>query len=846
MLKPKIEKYFHQFPDLRVLFFFDEHQEHSEAVAQLELEGIRVLRWERNNFFLKTQLHGEWASEKVFLYVPQAAPKNREDYLGFPLLGLLIANKELSLDDVGAFMDEFHLQRHHKALASKYMRELQYTGVQEVLRPVLTPTKFEVPQLVQGLVSAFLRFTNITPWSVLLGKLLTLALPGEEAELARFQKKIHDNDLMDVLQAKSRDFFGLAFNDLSRETLLQSLRRIYYNQITQTLPEASSKDPYRELKIKSNETLLYLNQLLQEVERHKRVHEQLTEALALAGKDILGTKLLEVYGPEAAFAAYAPDMLWEIMALEQGNLSIQPAASIQRLEQLSMQSGLPLPVADCLQFMLQAARLFERINGIRSYILDSPDGYVRTYAEDWMQIDMAYRRAIRIYRNGDFTEASASLNLEAINAELNARYEKHLDAMNREWLRCMNQFGFDYRKLATPKQYDFFKTEVEPYDQKVVVIISDALRFEVAAELLANMHGDTKNTADLRYQLASLPSKTSVGMAQLLPSKTLAFNDGNITADGISTEGTSSRQQILLTHREEALALPFSQLLGKPQEELRDIFKSKVVYIYHDVIDSTGDDRKSERRVFQAVDETIQELKKLVKSLHASHNVARVLITADHGFLYNDRELEEKDKEDMPHKEAQTSHNRYVITDDATPPAMGFKIPLEATTRFEKGWYVTIPQSVNRYKKQGVGHQFVHGGGSLQELVVPVIESSRKRQEITRKVQPILLQRGGLRIVSSILRTQLLQENKVSRFEKEITLSAGIYKDLELVSNEQIIVMNSTADAPSERMHRVELTLSTAAAKESFLKLKVFDVEDKLNPLIDELVQNSTLIQADF
>ena len=47
-------------------------------------------------------------------------------------------------------------------------------------------------------------------------------------------------------------------------------------------------------------------------------------------------------------------------------------------------------------------------------------------------------------------------------------------------------------------------------------------------------------------------------------------------------------------------------------------------------------------------------------------------------------------------------------------------------------------------------------------------------------------------------------------------------------------------------MHRIDLTLAAAAAKESFLKLKVFDVDDKLNPLIEELVQNSTLIQTDF
>jgi hypothetical protein len=35
-------------------------------------------------------------------------------------------------------------------------------------------------------------------------------------------------------------------------------------------------------------------------------------------------------------------------------------------------------------------------------------------------------------------------------------------------------------------------------------------------------------------------------------------------------------------------------------------------------------------------------------------------------------------------------------------------------------------------------------------------------------------------------------------------------------------------------------------AKSSFLKLKVFDDEDNLNPLIEELVQDNTLIKSDF
>ena len=73
-----------------------------------------------------------------------------------------------------------------------------------------------------------------------------------------------------------------------------------------------------------------------------------------------------------------------------------------------------------------------------------------------------------------------------------------------------------------------------------------------------------------------------------------------------------------------------------------------------------------------------------------------------------------------------------------------------------------------------------------------------------------------------------------------------MYKDLELVSNEIEITLNSTSDVPSERMHRLELTLNTSASKENFLKLKLFDEGDKLNAMIEELVKNNTLIETDF
>ncbi len=133
-------------------------------------------------------------------------------------------------------------------------------------------------------------------------------------------------------------------------------------------------------------------------------------------------------------------------------------------------------------------------------------------------------------------------------------------------------------------------------------------------------------------------------MAQLLPMREITFAEGSAIVDGIKTEGIVNRRQILVKRNPAAAAEQFSTIQSKPQEELRELFKHKIVYVYHDVIDARGDKSSSEDRTFLAVDETIDELGKFIKLLHVTYNVARVIVTADHGFLYKTGQLRKKTK----------------------------------------------------------------------------------------------------------------------------------------------------------------------------------------------------------
>ena len=847
MIEEKVIGYFEKVPHLKVLFFFDKDQEYLNEVKNFKNDSIHVEFYEKNPFTIKCKLLDELKDKKVLLYLTQEHPNNQDSYHAFPLMGLLIANKELQLDDVGGFMEEYALQRHQKSLVSKYIGELKHAGTQQVCKPILTAENFDEPKLIKGLMSSFLKFKQIESWSILVAKLLNLAVGNKPADFDRVQKKIESLGLESQMLEKVEYVTGVHCLKLDRENLVDAARGVLYNRLTFSLDKTLPDDPYSNFKITDRRQITRLNQMIHEIDRQPNLKTEFEFTMQEVAKDIRGDKLVALYGEQASFAEYNSEMIWAIMSSFQTQLIETPSEAIKKLEEISLQASLEKAVVLGMDFMVQASKVHEQISKIKNYILNQPEEYLADYTEKWFRVDTNYRRAILAFKALELGDIPKGLSMESIHQELNIAYEKHTDQLNREWLSCLNHFDFDYAKIKAPKQFDFFQNELADADQKVVVIISDALRFEAGNELISEMHGDAKNTAELRYMLASIPSKTNVGMTQLLPGQNKTFNGLEISIDAISSSGTENRTKILQANNPDSIAIQFAELEGLNQEEKRAIFKKSLVYVYHDVIDSTGDKRASERRTFTAVKESINELKKLVKTLHATMNVAKVFVTADHGFLYNEREIEDKDKENIEIPKVIQSHNRYVISDSKEENKLGYSIPIASTTCFkDSNQFVHIPKSVNRYKKQGVGHQFVHGGGSLQELVVPLIESSRKRTEVTQKVNPMLIDKKRLRVVSNILKVNILQEHEVSRTEKERTIQVGLYKENTLVSNLEKMVLNSTSEAPTERLFRAELTLSPDAANESFLKLKCFDLDDQLNAIIDERVQNLTLIQTDF
>lgn len=842
MIQEKATQYFANFPALKILFLFDEAQEFLEEVQQIVSQDFKVVFWENNPFVLKYQLTHELQDQKVLLYLALPQPNTQEMYHAFPLMGLLLANKELQLDNVGAFMEEFGLQRDQKRLVAKYMSELKYASVQDVVRPVLLSGNFQEKELQQGLLAAFFKFKNIENWVVLITKLFILAQEKNEAAFKRVQQKIKNTHLAEIITDKIKYHIGYEIKEITAEEFLQATKVLVYNYTMQQV-RLVKNDLYGALKITDTSQLTAINQFWQILESNTLVSIGFQELLTTIQQSIKGEQLVVSYGLEADYAYYSNNLTWAILNQLQKNILNNDENGLAILENLALQQEIQRAVKETVRFLRQVLKTTLAIKNTQEYILNTPEEYIHYYTNTGYKIDTNFRRSILLLNEIDTAEVPKNIDLESIKNHLNDTYNTHTETLNRHWLKCLDSIDFKYNAIKTPKQYDFYDTEVAKVDQKLVVIISDALRYEVGEELLSKMHGDTKNTAEIRHLLASIPSKTNVGMAQLLPGEK-QFNEGYILSDTISTSSTN-RSKILQAYKSNSDAVQFETVYPPNQAKNRILFKKDLVYIYHDVIDAIGDKRVSERRAFDAVRTGVAELAKFVKLLHGSYNVTNVLITADHGFLYADKKIEDKELEQLP-SNTLISHNRFFITKEKHEQELGYTFPLKETTAFKDDLYVTIPFATNRYRKSGVGHQFVHCGGSLQELITPLIVSSRKRIEVAKKVNPTILNKGKLRVVSNILKFNVLQENEVSRIEKERTISIALYKETKLVSNAIELVLNSTSEAPSDRLTNIELVILPEAATESVLKLKVFDVEDQLNPLIEELVTNNTSIARDF
>ncbi|MFM9103638.1 MAG: hypothetical protein ACKOPS_20815, partial [Cyanobium sp.] len=128
-------------------------------------------------------------------------------------------------------------------------------------------------------------------------------------------------------------------------------------------------------------------------------------------------------------------------------------------------------------------------------------------------------------------------------------------------------------------------------------------------------------------------------------------------------------------------------------------------------------------------------------------------------------------------------------------------------------WEAVFPLGLDRFPRSGSGSRFVHGGTSLQEVVVPVIRLKRERKDESRVVGAELL-RVPAKITMGKLSFGLFQLEPVEAKKRlPLQLRIGLYAkaDGALLCAHRTVLLDSAASEAREREQQVVLELSNAA-----------------------------------
>jgi uncharacterized protein (TIGR02687 family) len=467
---------------------------------------------------------------------------------------------------------------------------------------------------------------------------------------------------------------------------------------------------------------------------------------------------------------------------------------------------------------LVAAADFYALRNLHKSGFDYPDAarMYGAYETELYRFDQLYRH---FCESADMAEAAGWSILKLLRTDIEAKYVNwYLTSMALAWGKFIEPHGGLLTKWQienVANQYRFYDRNVKPWldegeNRRAFVIISDAFRYEAAQELTTELNGKYRFEATLSSQLGVLPSYTALGMASLLPHKTLAYKGTDVLVDGKSSIA-SERDGILQAVG--GLACKCDELMAKKKDEGREFVKDKrVVYIYHNTVDSVGDDGKTEGHTFEAVRRAIDELAAIVGYVVNNLNGHHIVVTADHGFLFTETARVETDKSKLKDKPESTilAKKRYLLGPNLPNHDLVWHGKLSMTAGADGDMEFWIPKGANLFHFVG-GARFVHGGAMPQEIVVPVVTVKHIRGKSAQdtKTKPVTVQvlSSNHRITTAQHRFQLIQMDAVSDRVKPITLRIAVYEGEEPVTDIQTVKFESSSGNLDERKKWISLVL---------------------------------------
>lgn len=766
----------------KIIFWYDPKKEYESTIDKLELDNTEIIKYDKNSFWIRYHIEREELSKNIIIYFPF----DRRNNLDNDLLDLEVSNSDLIFnpDMVNIKLRSLGLKNEFRPLIIKYEKFFANN------KRLIEFKNFDIEKNINNF--------DLVVTSVLL-KIKTI---NEDEILKEIIKSYYFNENkyeelfkfgnIEFILGLINNYFGSGVTDYKELSHL-------YEQIIISYFSYNTKGIINSKMIKKEtNNYVFVNNLMRD-KNTKECFELISRQVEKKYKisELLTKVETSTYMNNDAFEVLDKNILTYLVDKLVNN-SVEYDLYENYIDERE-NKYFYCRYENEYKFLKYINSFLSKIeNIVKSIKEEDIDEFANKYANTLYEIDTLYRK---IYFYYDKIEDN-DIYIELKNKIEDIYMEDFISKLSIKWSGSLETMGrYDSNNIKL--QSNFYKDFILPYKDKrdrVFVIISDAFRYECAKELNSKLTLYAKS--DLSFMQGVVPSYTKLGMASLLPHKSISRvnNSDDILVDNMPSSSTEDREKILINENSDSLAITFSELADMTKVEWKKIFSGKkVVYIYHNIIDAMGE--HNEKDVFDACDVCIKELEKLIKDLHNTFSGITAFITADHGFFYKRSKVQSYEKTNRKDNSI-LQKTRYSYSNEKMNEEGILSISLDYIFGDNSG-YVDVPKGNMIFARQGSGVNYLHGGVLPQEIIVPVISFKSSKQNDEIKKVGIAYTGLSNKITSEIVYLEFLQDTNVDENYSEARYTLH-FEDEEgiRVSDECTIIANYANTPVKERIFR--------------------------------------------
>ena len=783
----------------KIVFWYDEKAEFVEDVDTLELLDAKVFHLEKNNqFYTKYFLEMKDRTTNYLLYAPYARPHESENHLE----DLFMYSKQFFADRASLMAMDLGIDAQYKPFLEKHMKF--FSAKERAQKFYNLELEYYNKETIEVGIMSVLSKSKVSNFEEILKIVLTEDVLEDNKYLLEFEKY----SIQEVFWKLSED--NLGYMD-AKPTLEKLVIAMFVTYTKKYFKEEIPKSWDNFICHKSGNVIAFLDNL----KNSFLYRDKYDELSFMVAKKLRAKETLEVFSPEVmiqcdTFSVFddliiswgVERLLQEDLGAKLNDMMIPDICKARRKNHFADMYRSKYHLLESAFFVIQSAT-YEG----KEILLE----IIKQYMEKDYKIDQLYRKFYFNFDQLNDTTPFEKLRDLVENIYSNVYLMKNITGWNKAIQKERIDFGL-------VRQHEFYTKYVRPTNDRVVVIISDAMRYEVGEELYSRLEIDEKCTPKMESMVSMLPSFTKLGMAALLPHKQIEITDDwKILVDGLSADSLKQREVILNRTVTNSRCIQFDDLKIMKKNDLREVFTGKeVVYIYHNQIDARGDKQNTENEVFTACQEAVEEIHNMIRRISSNANTHHFIVTADHGFIYKRDKVQETDKIiHLAEKEA-LINRRFIISKENLHDDGIISLPLSSILRNKDQRYVIVPLSTHVFKVAGGGQNFVHGGSSPQEMIIPVIDVKVEKGYAETKPAQITLVSMVQKITSLISSLDFIQSEPVSDVIKETNYRIYfISEDQEKISNEYIVAADKRDENPNKRIFRLKFNFKNKQYKRS-------------------------------